>query len=150
MAMDNCEDSYSMSAMSSNSCSVGYGAMAAPAQMAMASNDSDMDDMYARLAALTDGPTPVKQSQNRLDFREIVNGFKSNGLMTDKMQAYVTVTSAKEVISKQSGDFKLMTLENDLTDDIIWTLVAIKTLNEYYAEKLTLWALVEKKARKYV
>ena len=34
--------------------------------------------------------------------------------------------------------------------EVIWTLLAIKVLHTYYADKKSLWQLVEKKSRKFI
>ena len=67
------------------------------------------------------------------------------------MQRYVNKADYTGVIAAQSPKFNSMIPDQAfLTADVVWTLVAIKVLNNYYADKLTLWGLVEKKARKFV
>ena len=79
--------SMSMSMESSDNCAMmssAYGSvgMAAAPQMAMACESSSTSYHY------------------KPDFRDIVNGIKSNGVMTEKILQYVTVSSFSTLINK--------------------------------------------------
>ena len=91
----------------------------APAQMAMASEPS---------------------YYSKPDFRDLVNGIKSNGVMTDKMLQYVTATSFTAMIAQQGSGFNSLIKDVSLlTAEVIYTLAVIKILNTYYSEKQALW-----------
>ena len=88
------------------------------------------------------------------NFRNIVDGFTSSGVMTEKIIEFVTEANASKIIAKQNmascTTIKALNDKSLLTDEVVLTLVAIKILSTYYSEDKKLWSLVEKKARKFI
>ena len=76
-------------------------------------------------------------------FRDIVFGFKSNGSMTNKLFDYISAETVQELRGKQPAEVQQATQGND---EVLLTLVAVKILNQFFANEKKLWALVAKKA----
>ena len=90
-SMSNISDDDS-SMMSSDRGSVGMAMMSAAPQMAMMSAAPQM--------AMACESSSSSSYYSKPEFRDIVNGIKSNGVMSDKMLNYVTAYSFSEMIKK--------------------------------------------------
>ena len=81
-------------------------------------------------------------------FKDIIKQFSANGAMQSDLHLMLTAESVLQLRQAQPEDHILR--KSKFNDQVVLTLVAIKILNQYYAENRKLWNLVEKKARRFV
>ena len=82
------------------------------------------------------------------NFRDVVNGFNSSGLMSDRLLSIVEADSADDLRDNQPPGASIVLLSKENTpDSVLLTLAAIKILRDFFIESQKSWTLVEQKAR---
>lgn len=79
-------------------------------------------------------------------FKDIVKLFSTSGAMTPALMNLLSVDSVSQLKLDQASDHML----RQASDEAVLTIVGIKILNQFFASDRKLWALVERKARKYI
>ena len=77
--------------------------------------------------------------------------FRTSGAMTDTLLAMLTVESVEEIRAAQDANHIIRAGAGgqQLSQEVVLTMVGIKILREFFAEDQKLWNLVEKKALKF-
>ena len=77
-------------------------------------------------------------------YKEVAFCFQPSGSSIAELLEVLEPETIDEVRSRQIDG-----VVKSADDDVLLTLVAVKILNEHYEDKITLWGLIERKAKAY-
>ena len=82
------------------------------------------------------------------NFRDIVNRFYSNGLMSERLLELVEAETVDDLRDSQPAGASIALLSKENTpDSVLLTLIAIKILQVFFVDHQRSWFLVEQKAK---
>ena len=82
------------------------------------------------------------------NFRDVVNRFYSNGLMSERLLELVEAETVDDLRDSQPAGASIVLLSKENTpDSVLLTLIAIKTLQVFFMDYQRSWFLVEQKAK---